>query len=817
MNMAPLSKKTVERAVCSVQKPGRYIGGELNSVVRADATVRMGISYPDLYEIGMSNNGIKILYARANDVPGAACERFFPVDLDFEKKLRAEDIPLYTLETYTPIHELDIVGFNISHELLYTNVLQCLDLGRIPLTRFERGESHPIVIAGGGGLSNPLPAFDFFDLIFIGDGEEAITEILTAMIGCKGKGLGRSEKISALSEIPGVLNPALYRIDYQGPAMKSVHGPAVRKRSYRLDGPSDPVRPLVPNIRIAQERVVVEVARGCKNFCKFCHAGYYDLPYRSCKPGDIGERLDMILDNTGYNEVTLSSLSISDYSGLVELLNRILPDLTRRGISISLPSLRVDMSTIPVAQEISDVRKTSLTFAVESASKVLRERAGKNIVDEEILELSRFFLNRGWRVIKLYFMIGMPGCTEEDEAESIISLLKRIIGVTGKKCELNVTLSPFVPKPHTPFQRESQMDAAYLADTVMKVKRGLPRNIKIKNHEINSSILEGVIARGDTRLGGVILNSYRAGCRFDSWSEHFHAEKWESTLNELLPCWRDSLRARDGDEVLPWSIINTGFEAITAKKEAGNSLPARSGKSAATKALDVEAFAEAKKDFSLRYGMKETVRIRFSKTGPARFVSHIDYMEILKRGMRMAGFPLTFSQGFNKREKISAGYPVPLGIESESELCDVELYDSVDDGILERLAPRLPEGIRPVSMRKIAVGRALMALISVIEYQVKGPSRYMDHVFGNFRACNSLIREKNHEKKEIRFEDAVHSWESLSSDELIVRLFVGRDSSVRIDECIMNISGITGEDFYLFRVIKKCQYALEDGVLAMVE
>ena len=293
--MVPLSKKTVERAVCGVQKPGRYIGGELNSVVRADATFRMGISYPDLYEIGMSNNGIKILYARANDVPGAACERFFPVDLDFEKKLRAEDIPLYTLETYTPINELDIVGFNISHELLYTNVLQCLDLGRIPLTRFERGESHPIVIAGGGGLSNPLPAFDFFDLIFIGDGEDAITEILAAMIVCKGKGLGRSEKISALSEIPGVLNPALYRIDYQGPAMKSLNGPAVRKRSYRLDGPSDPVRPLVPNIRIAQERVVVEVARGCKNFCKFCHAGYYDLPYRSCKPGDIKERLDMIL------------------------------------------------------------------------------------------------------------------------------------------------------------------------------------------------------------------------------------------------------------------------------------------------------------------------------------------------------------------------------------------------------------------------------------------------------------------------------------------------------------------------------------------
>ena len=346
--MGTIDTHALRRILCSVEKPGRYAGGEMNAVCKTSAAVRMAISYPDLYEVGMSNHGIRILYDRVNRVEEYACERVFAAAPDFEAALRREGIPLFTLESRLPLRELDLVGFNLAHELVYTNVLQILDLGGVPLLRGERGDDMPIVVAGGAAASNPGPMEDFIDAFFLGDGEEGIVEKLDVIAAGRRQGLSRSAIIEALAGVQGVLLPG---------------GKGAVRRVYRSAAPWTVERPVIPSMRITQEKAVVEVTRGCFNLCKFCHAGYYDLPCRSYDDGLLADAVIRAVENTGYSELTLSSLSISDYRGLVPLLNRVFPWLTRNGVSLSLPSLRVDASTIPIIEFTSDVRKSSLTFA----------------------------------------------------------------------------------------------------------------------------------------------------------------------------------------------------------------------------------------------------------------------------------------------------------------------------------------------------------------------------------------------------------------------------------------------------------------------
>ena len=446
--MGRIDINKLEEKLYHVQKPAQYLGGELNTVIKEDVTVRAAICYPDLYEVGMSNNGIKILYEKGNALESVACERVFAAASDFEAMLRANSMPLFTLETRTPLNELDLLGFNLAHELLFTNILQVLDLGGIPLLRRERGGSDPIVMAGGGAASNPFPMSDFIDVFYLGDGEEGFVEVLELLRDARGKNMSRSETVAAMADIEGVLLPNLYNFEYSGAGTVKVEGPAVKKRIFRGCGPSDPVRPPVSNIRIAQERAVVEISRGCFNLCKFCHAGYYDLPYRSYSFEDVARRVNTVLENTGYDELTLTSLSISDYRELTPLLNRLLPELTERGISVSLPSMKVDTDTIPVIECVSDVRKSSLTFAVESGDPRIRSLSNKKVREEDLLAILDHVLSRGWNTVKLYFMIGLPGCEEADEAGAIIDLLKKIITLGSRRKDIHVTVSPFVPKPH---------------------------------------------------------------------------------------------------------------------------------------------------------------------------------------------------------------------------------------------------------------------------------------------------------------------------------------------------------------------------------
>lgn len=780
--MTGIDRAALEMILPRVQRPGRYIGGEMHAVVREEAAFRMALSYPDLYEIGMSNNGISILYDIANRVPGVACERVFAVEADFEAALRASGIPLYTLETFTPLGALSLIGFNVGHELLATNILQILDLGGIPLLRRDRGEGCPVVIAGGAAVSNPMPLSDFIDAFFIGDGEEGIVDIITTLKEAKDRGLSRADSIRLLGSIEGVYLPG---------SPEGAPGSRARKSVYRGADLADPPRPLVPLIRIAQERAVVEVTRGCGNFCNYCHAGFFDLPYRFYDHRTVARRVFEIVRNTGYNEVTLSSLSIGDYPRLVDLVNEILPGLTEKGVSVSFPSLRVDRGTLPIIERISGVRRASLTFAVESASGAIRARARKSLFLDDLVEIVRHVRTRGWKVIKFYFMLGLPGCLEHDEAGEMVQFLAELHRAGGRGMDINVTVSPFVPKPHTPFQREPQMGSEYFDEAVARIKRGLPRSIRIKNHNIGSSIIEGVLSRGDASLGKVIHRAYREGCRFDSWDEHFRYDVWRSILEGDLPGWERGLGRRD-DPVLPWEGVTTGFEAITRRREGEEpDYPCRDRIRRVRGEIDGERIDTAMRSFEERFTVRARIRVRFSKTGLMRFVPHNDFMEILKRALRMAEAPVAMSRGFNKRERIAAGYPVPLGVGSEAELVDIDCFAEVGGECALRLNAFLPRGIRALSSRPLVEGDSIMASVGVVEYRV-APRRMEVR-----RAMESALsgewefmRRSRKGDRRVSGADAIHSHESDGEGSIILRLYTGREDSLRIDDVVRSMAGL---------------------------
>ncbi len=804
--MSRLPESSVERLVCDLQMPARYVGCERNALMKPDAVWRMAISYPDLYEVGMSNNGIRILYDIVNALEGYACERVFAVPPDFEEKVRRLDLPLYTLESYTPLAELEMIGFNISHELLCTNVLQILDLGRVPLLARERGENHPLIIAGGEAVSNPLPLSAFMDAFFLGDGEEGIVDLVQTLRSGREKGLNRRDLLDSLKALEGVyLPPRKIEGDFSGGDVSRA-GNRVRKRVFRGLRPVNPAGPIVPNIRIAQDRAVVEITRGCANLCKFCHAGYYDLPYRSYDAETLAGDVRRVLDGTGYSELTLSSLSISDYRRLPELLNAVYPELVDRGVSISLPSLRVDRNTLVYLENLSDVRRSSLTFAVESACRELRDISHKRLRVEDLTEIVEYVLARGWRLIKFYFMIGLPGCDAHDEAGEIVDLLKQIYNLGRKRLDINVTISPFIPKPHTPFERERQMDVDYLLDVIGRIKRGLPHAVKIKNHDVHSSLIEGLLARGDERLGEVIWGVYRDGARLDSWKEHLRYSLWEKNLKECLPEYKNYLSARRPEDQLPWSFVETGYKRLLEMQRkriinSDRSPAARAG----GESLDVDALKKAFISFTGRYEVSSRARLRFSKGGMARYVPHLDLLEIIKRALRMARVPVSFTQGFNKRERISMGYPSPLGIESLAELCDLDLWSPFQENLAARINECLPPGIRLAQWRQLPGEESLMSVTIAQEYRIFfGEEELKVRCLQNLKSEMPFRKSGKKGVRDIPFHEAV--WGYRDEESISILLPMGTENSYRIDQMMMDLAEINPERLHLLRIVKLRQF-----------
>ncbi len=561
-----------------VTKPARYTGGEWNSIIKDwDKTnIRLALCYPDLYEIGMSNMALPILYDILNSQPDVLAERVFAPWTDMEAAMRKAGIPLLSLESGHQLKDFDIIGFSLDYELTYTNVLNILDLAQIPVLASERNDSHPIVIAGGSCCLNPEPMSDFIDFFVIGEGEEVLLELVDSFRQWKKKKASREELLRQVAAIPGVYVPSLYRVEYQADGLvKSITPAAVEaepviERRIVTKLPPPVTRPVVPYIEIVHDRGAVEIQRGCTRGCRFCQAGVIYRPLRQRPQQEIIQAVGELIANCGYNEVSLVSLSTSDYPKIEELVASLARNYNN--LALSLPSLRIDSFSVKLMDSLPSRRKTGLTFAPEAGSERLRRIINKGIAEEEILETAAAAFARGWRSLKLYFMLGLPTETMED-IEEIVQLVDKIrsSGRTAKggMPQVRISLSTFIPKPHTPFQWVAQESAEQLSAKHELLKQGLRRKgSRLSWQDPEVSLLEAALSRGDRRLGRVIYDAWRSGSTFDAWNERFNYQNWLDAFKKsgLEPGFY-AQRERPLDEPLPWAHIDTGVTSAFLKQE----------------------------------------------------------------------------------------------------------------------------------------------------------------------------------------------------------------------------------------------------------
>ena len=775
-------RRRLDPLLPSVEKPGRYIGLERN-VTRKDlgsCSVTLALAFPDTYEIGMSHTGLKILYELVNRREDFACERVYAPWVDLERKMREAGIPLFSTESFAPVADFDVLGFSLQAELNYSNILNMLDLAGLPVWQRDRREADPIVLGGGPCTANPEPIADFFDAFLIGDAEEALPRFLEAYREGRSQGLARRDLLVHLSAIEGIYVPSFYDVTYDGAgriAAITRNDPRAPERARRtwvpvLKPDYYPAKPLVPSVEIVQDRLGLEVMRGCTQGCRFCQAGYWYRPVRELDPSDVASMTTKFIAESGWSEVGLLSLSTADYSQIEPLVQCLAPQLSDRRVSISLPSLRAEAFSVGLADAVSEVRKSGFTFAPETGSDRLRRVINKTFTNADMIAAADVAFARGWDLIKVYTMIGLPTETDSD-LDELVTLVEGILAQGRKhgRKQVNVSVGSFVPKSWTPFQwapfdgvATLERKLAYLKEKFRRV-----RGARMKWHDPREAEIECALSRGDRRMGRVLHAAWRSGVRFDGWTEHFRYDLWMKAFEaEGIP--KESyLREYGLDEILPWDALDVSIkkrwlqiELIKARKEMrtedckwghcyacgvpgngedtvlarpiGGTLP--SFDAAAAASTEPAAYREVAKGAAYRQKAMPDLpsaarrgtqgdrvfrhRITFSKAGDARFLSHRNTMDVLERAIRAAGLPARYSEGFNPHMKLSMGPALALGLESRHEVFDAEGIAPFPADAASRINEKLPGGIAVIEVRELgAADAALSKAVKGARYTVR--------------------------------------------------------------------------------------------------